>query len=70
MPASPPLNPVAAAYALEASAWLALRGTIPGQPLHDPVAWTAWRQALHAALRAAADGTGAGQASSAGTPAR
>ena len=42
---------LASAYALEASAWLALEGHIPGDPEHDPKAWDAWRSALHAALK-------------------
>ena len=42
------------AYALEASTWFALQGHIPGDPLHDAVAWRAWRVALHAALDASA----------------
>lgn len=49
-PPSP--DPVADAYALEARAWLALEGRIPGDPRHNPAAWAAWRLALHAALKA------------------
>jgi hypothetical protein len=45
----------AAAYALEARAWLALEGRIPGHPLHDAAAWAAWRSALHAASKASAE---------------
>jgi hypothetical protein len=51
-------NPAADAYALEASAWLALEGHIPGDPRHDPAAWAAWRLALHAALKASQEDAG------------
>jgi hypothetical protein len=51
MPTYPPVTTVAAAYELEASTWLALEGRIPGHPKHDPDAWSAWRHALHAALK-------------------
>ena len=52
MPTVPINATSAAAYALEASTWLALDGRIPGHPMHDPAAWAAWRKALHAALDA------------------
>jgi hypothetical protein len=55
---SPCLDVTADAYDLESSTWLALEGHIPGDPLHNPRAWAAWRLALHAALQAA---TGSGQ---------
>jgi hypothetical protein len=55
MPTSPPANATSAAYALEATTWLALKGHIPGHPMHDPAAWSAWRSALHAALKNCAE---------------